>query len=177
MDEQTRIHTLRKRIKALLIFFIAALLASGITAFPLQWEINLLVKTLGPTTRMAQVWPALSDWIGHVHEGLTAMHSQYPFLAYGTDWLAFAHIVIAMAFIGPLRDPVKNIWVIEFSLIACVLVVPLAIIAGPLRGIPFFWRLIDSAFGVFGFIPLWLVRQAIRRLETSLARQTTAEIP
>jgi hypothetical protein len=29
----------------------------------------------------------------------------YPFLAYGTDWLAFAHIVIAVFFIGPLVKP------------------------------------------------------------------------
>jgi len=37
----------------------------------------------------------------------------YPFIAYGTDWLAFAHFVIAIAFIGPWRDPVRNVWVVE----------------------------------------------------------------
>jgi hypothetical protein len=35
--------------------------------------------------------------------------------------------VIAIAFIGPWRDTVKNIWVIEFGMIACVLVVPFAL--------------------------------------------------
>jgi hypothetical protein len=85
---------------------------------------------------------------------------------YGTDWLAFAHIVIAIAFVGPLRDPVRNIWVVEFGLIACALVIPAALIFGPLRGIPFFWQLIDCSFGVGGFIPLWVTRQQIVRLQT-----------
>jgi hypothetical protein len=59
-------------------------------------------------------------------------------LAYGTDWLAFAHLVIAIAFLGPLKDPVRNIWVVEFGMIACLLVIPLALICGPIRGIPFY---------------------------------------
>ncbi len=49
-------------------------------------------------------------------------------------------------------------------MIACVLVVPLALICGPLRGIPFFWRLIDCSFGILGFIPLWIARNDIRRI-------------
>jgi len=89
-------------------------------------------------------------------------------MAYGTDWLAFAHLVIAVAFWGPLKDPVRNIWVIEFGMIACVLVIPLALIAGPIRGIPFFWQLVDCSFGVFGIIPLWLCRRDILRLEAAI---------
>ena len=58
--------------------------------------------------------------------------------------LVHDHLVIAVAFIGPWRDPVRNIWVIEFGLIACVMVLPLALIAGPLRGIPLAWRLLDD---------------------------------
>ena len=69
----------------------------------------------------------------------------------------------------PVRDPVKNIWVIEFGLIACVLVLPLALICGPIRGIPFFWRLIDCSFGVIGFITLWVTRKMIRGLEGTAA--------
>ena len=49
-------------------------------------------------------------------------------------------------------------------MIACVLIVPLALICGPLRGIPPFWQLIDCSFGVFGIIPLWLCRNAILRI-------------
>ena len=62
------------------------------------------------------------------------------FVFYGTDWLAFGHIVIAVCFAGVIRDPIKNIWVVEFGMISCVLVIPLALICGHIRGIPFFWR-------------------------------------
>ena len=86
-------------------------------------------------------------------------------MAYGTDWLAFAHIVIAVAFIGPLRDPVKNIWVIEFGIIACIMIFPLALIAGPIRGIPFYWRLIDCMFGAIGIVPLMIVHRLIKQIE------------
>lgn len=158
-------HILAKRVRILLGCFILLLLLSGVTAFPLQWEIGILVKLLGPGTFMENLWPALAEWVAFVFQGLTETHQRYPFIAYGTDWLAFAHIVIAIAFVGPLRDPVKNIWVIEFGMIACVLVLPLALIFGPVRGIPFFWRLIDCSFGVFGFIPLWVTRNTIKRIE------------
>jgi hypothetical protein len=38
-----------------------------------------------------------------------------PFLAYGTDWLAFAHLAIAVVFIGPWINPVRSQWVITFG--------------------------------------------------------------
>ena len=75
-------------------------------------------------------------------------------MGYGTDWLAFAHVVIAVYFIGPLVKPVKNEWVVYAGLIGCLLVIPLAWICGPIRGIPFYWRLIDCSFGVLGAVPL-----------------------
>lgn len=59
--------------------------------------------------------PGLAWWLSHMYEGLDGSCGNYPFLAYGTDWLAFAHLVIAIAFWGPLKDPVKNIWVVEFG--------------------------------------------------------------
>ena len=59
----------------------------------------------------------------------------------------------------------RNAWVIDFGLIACVGVIPLALVFGPLRGIPFYWQLIDCSFGVFGFVPLWIVRRYIKELE------------
>lgn len=155
---------LRKRIKVLLWFFMAGLILSGITAFPLQWEISILQNSIGQGTFVEIIWPALAHWISFIHQGLTKTYQLYPFIAYGTDWLAFAHIVIAIAFLGPLKDPIKNIWVVEFGMIACVLVIPLALIAGPIRGIPFFWRLIDCSFGIFGLIPLWLAYTTIQRI-------------
>ena len=47
------------------------------------------------------------------------------------------------AVIGPLRDPVRNVWVIQWAMIACVAVTPLALIAGSVRGIPFGWMLVE----------------------------------
>ncbi len=155
---------LEKRIRAVLVFFVIALILSGLTAFPLAWEVSLLNDWLGPGTAMEEIWPSLSAWIQRVHVGLQETYADYPFIAYGTDWLAFAHLVIAVAFWGPIKEPVRNRWVVEFGLIACLLVIPLALICGPIRGIPFYWLLFDCAFGVFGFIPLWLARRDILRL-------------
>ncbi|MCP4137401.1 MAG: hypothetical protein GY754_40920 [bacterium] len=152
---------LQKRIKYLLLFFIAALILSGITAFPLEWEMSILNYWVG---KLGIEGP-LQEWLSRVYTGLAEINQKYPFVAYGTDWLAFAHIVIGVAFIGPLRDPVKNIWVIEFGMIACVMVLPLALIAGSIREIPFYWRLIDCSFGVFGILPLLLCRRYIKELE------------
>jgi hypothetical protein len=155
---------LRSRIRLWLGLFIGGLIASGVTAFPLTWEAGLLREWLGPGTAVGTWLPALAEWIERVATGLAETDVRHPFLAYGTDWLAFAHIVIGIAFTGPWRDPVRNVWVIDFGLIACALVVPLALICGPIRGIPWFWTLIDCSFGVFGAIPLLVVRRLIGRL-------------
>lgn len=160
---------LTKRIRWLLVFFVVALVLSGLTAFPLKWESRVLHLLLGTDSWVGSFWPAFSGWITFVYQGLAEMYEKYPFISYGTDWLAFAHLVIAVAFVGPLRDPVRNIWVIEFGLIACVLVIPLALICGLVRGIPLWWRLFDCAFGVFGIIPLCLIWRDIRHLQ-KLAR-------
>ena len=108
----------------------------------------------------------IQQWILNVYNALVQTNKAYPYLSYDTDWLAFAHLVIAVVCIGPLKDPVKNIWVIQFGMIACVMVFPLALIAGPIRGIPFYWQLIDCSFGVFGFIPLYICYRKIRLLES-----------
>ena len=68
-------------------------------------------------------------------------------------------------FFGPMRDPVRNKWVLQFGLVACAAVPLLALIAGPLRGIPFGWRLIDCSFGLFGAIPLAIALQYTNLLE------------
>ncbi len=153
-------------IRIWLTVFIVGLILSGVTAFPLQSELNLLVR-LCTHLHLAQHTPTLNTWIIRVHQALTDTNAHYPFLAYGTDWLAFGHLVIAVAFIGPWIDPVRNKWCISFGLIACLGVVPLALIAGPIRGIPLYWRFIDCSFGVFGCIPLLFVRYQIAKLEQS----------
>ncbi len=147
------------RVRGTIVFFMIALVLSGATAFPLETELHWV---LGFRNSL----PAgLGAFIERVYEALHYNNEHYPMLAYGYDWLAFAHIVIALFFIGPLRDPVRNIWVIEWGMLACVAIIPLAFIAAPVRGIPFYWTCIDCAFGIFGIIPLWLLRSWIKKLE------------
>jgi hypothetical protein len=154
------------RIRICLAIFIAGLVLSGITAFPLQTELHWLLTLLNPNAlRPAAESTHLLPWIERVYDALSSTNTHYPFLAYGTDWLAFGHLAIAVAFIGPYIDPVRNKWIVTFGLIACAGVIPLALIAGQIRGIPLPWRLIDCSFGSFGAIPLLLCRQSIQALE------------
>ena len=124
----------------------------------LRWTESLLRALSVP-----EHLPGLTDWIERVRDGLEATDERYPFVLYGTDWLAFAHLVIAVAFYGPYRDPVRNIWVVEFGMIACAGIIPLALICGPIRGIPFWWTVIDMSFGVVRRDP------ALRRTEADQA--------
>ncbi|MEU4624959.1 hypothetical protein AB0G04_33920 [Actinoplanes sp. NPDC023801] len=154
------------RIRVWLAVFVVGLVVSGLTAFPLVIETRLLAEVL----HAVPAPDVLVEWIDRVHAGLAATGRDYPFIAYGTDWLAFAHLVIAAAFWGPWRDPVRNVWVIEWGMICCAGVIPLALIAGPVRGLPWGWLLLDMSFGVFGVIPLLVIRRLIRRLpETGTA--------
>lgn len=159
-----RERVLRRRIKLLTWLFIVGLVLSGATAIPLPTEVNLLANVLEPDGQSS----VLAAWLLQVQEALAQTQAQHPFLFYGTDWLAFGHFVIAIAFVGALRDPVRNRWLFEFGMIACVLVIPYALVFGGLRGIPLWWRLIDCSFGVFGFIPLWFCRKWTAELEQTI---------
>jgi hypothetical protein len=157
---------LLRRIRAILAFFVVALVASGLTAIPLEWELDVLAGALGIADGASpDQYAGLQHWIALVRQGLHETYARYPFIAYGTDWLAFAHIILGVLFIGPLIDPVRNRRVITFGMIACALVIPWALVWTPVRGIPFYWALIDCSFGVFGIIPLALARRWSRRLE------------
>ena len=150
--------TLRQKIKFLLILFIFLLVISGLTAFPLDTELAFLKSlNFGPDS--------MKRWIAIVYSGLQKTNQEFPFLAYGTDWLAFAHLAIAVFFIGPLKYPVRNIWIIKAGMIVSVGIFPLAFIAGNVRCIPFYWQLIDCSFGVFSFLLLGYCLQLIRKLE------------
>lgn len=151
-----------RHIRVWLGVFIVGLVLSGLTAFPLQTELRWLLALLHESWAepIAQSTGLLA-WIERVNEALATTDARYPFLAYGTDWLAFAHLAIAVAFIGPLVDPVRNKWVVTFGIIACAGVIPLALIAGQVRGIPVAWRLIDCSFGVVGSLPLVISRRLI----------------
>ena len=149
---------LLRRIRVLLAIFVAGLVASGATSIPLETEMRALTSWVGSDS-------ATGAWLARIRDALIETNARFPFLAYGTDWLAFGHFAIAIAFLGPLRDPVKNAWVVDFGMIACALVIPYAMIFGAVRGIPIGWRLVDCSFGVIGLVPLALARRSIRQLE------------
>jgi hypothetical protein len=157
-----------RKIRIVLGIFMVALALSGLTAFPLERELTTVCSVRGlKQLHPPDVHDGLGSWLLTVCDGLGETYAKYPWIAYGTDWLAFAHIVIAVFFIGPYVNPVRNIWVLQAGLIACVLVLPLALICGAIRQIPLGWRLIDCSFGVFGAVPLWFCVRWTRQLEAS----------
>lgn len=156
--------TVLRSIRLWLAIVILGLFLSGVTAFPLQHELDLVVR-LSAHLNLAEHTPALNDWFLRVDHALADTNARYPFLAYGTDWLAFAHIVIAIAFIGPWLDPIRNKWVVTWGLINSAGIFFLAFIAGPIRGIPLYWSLIDCSFGVVCGAILLHVQRMTRQLE------------
>ncbi|MEN6333726.1 MAG: hypothetical protein ABFE01_05655 [Phycisphaerales bacterium] len=162
--ERPNTHAPRARARVFLALFIVGLVLSGLTAIPIRTGVPWLQKVAGEGTRIQEYWPAFAAWISRVDRGVAEAGREQPFLFYGTDWLAFGHIAIAVFFLGALRDPVRNLWVIHAGMIACILVIPWALVFGPIRGIPFFWQLIDCSFGVLGIVPLYLSSRYTRRM-------------
>jgi len=165
---------LRQRVRILSWIFIVGLVISGATAIPLQWELDTIVRMPGAGDG-ATATSGFVAWIQTVRGGLRATYAAYPWMAYGTDWLAFGHFVIAVAFVGALRDPVRNAWLFTFGMIACALVVPYAFVMGGLRGIPIGWRLIDCSFGVFGILPVWHCRRCVAEIEALQAEDASGK--
>ena len=164
MNPQTAL----RRYRIVLGIFIVGLVLSGVTAFPLLYEVEMLARMLHiPADAAPTGQSSLHSWVATVRDGLRATYAAYPWLAYGTDWLAFGHVVIALFFVGPWRHPVANAWVLKAGLVACVGVIPIALICGPLRGIPFYWRLIDCSFGVIGALPLWYCLRLTKEIDGS----------
>jgi len=148
-----------KNIKRLILTFQICLFVSGITAFFIPEGMhliidNIILKTLG-----------LNDWLLYVNEGVQHVDLHYQFFFYGTDWLAFAHVILAVLFIGAYQDPIRNIWLFKFGIIASVLVFPLALIMGKIRDIPLVWRCLDCCFGLLAIPLLWYILKRIKQLE------------
>jgi hypothetical protein len=152
MEKENRI------IKKWLMVFMIGLFLSGLTAIPIEMELQFLSRLFPTDTN-------LGAWFDYIYWAIKETTEKYPFIAYGYDWLAFAHFVLAILFIGPYRDPVRNKWVVEFGIIACVLIIPFAFVAGHFREIPLIWRLIDCSFGIVGLIPLRICLHKINKLE------------
>ncbi|MDX2047723.1 MAG: hypothetical protein SFU87_13115 [Chitinophagaceae bacterium] len=151
---------LLRKIRWMIILFVVVLALSGITAFPVYSELKWIIDN-----KIFDQGSDMGMWLNKVWTGVSETHGKYPFLFYGYDWLAFAHLMIALAFIGPYRDPVKNRWIIEWAILCCICIIPLAFIAGTARGIPRFHILIDCSFALIGIIPLLVTRRWILQLK------------
>ena len=102
------------KIRLCLVIVMAGLFVAGITAFPLLAEVNWLSQLLVGTG--GSLDPALYDgvtqWILTVRQGLEVTYLDYPWLAYGTDWLAYGHLMILLFFIVFCHTLVWNVRVL-----------------------------------------------------------------
>jgi hypothetical protein len=148
-----------KTIKTHIILFVIILMISGITAFPIQTEIDFMYAHL-------KNFPIeLHDWITRLYHNI---HSTPDVMFYGTDWLAFAHIIIGLFFVPVYIDPVKHKANLYVGMAACLMIFPLAFICGPIRDIPFFHQLIDCSFGMIGILYLYFILRKVNKLQHTL---------
>ena len=151
-----------------MLLFIGGLVVAGLTAFPLLHEVRLLAALLGVGEAAGpEGHTGLHFWILTVRHGLQETYARFPWIAYGTDWLAFGHLVIALFFIGPLLNPRSGRAAIYAGIAACIGVIPLALICGAIRDVPLWWRLIDCSFGIIGILPLLYCLRMLRQMERS----------
>lgn len=143
-------------IRLLLACFMALLILSGLTAFPVRAEVDYLYSKLSSFPLFFQAW---------ILQLKTSIDNTPDVVLYGTDWLAFAHIIISFFFIPVLADPIKHKSNILVGMVACLAVFPLAFVCGPVRGIPFFHQLIDCCFGIGGFFLLYAIHRNINKLK------------
>ena len=80
-----------KKIRQVVLVFIVLLVLSGVTAFPLVTEVNWMVANIQSFPTFFHVW---------IYKVYDAVHATPSIVLYGTDWLAFAHIIISLFFVG-----------------------------------------------------------------------------
>ncbi len=154
------------RYRRALGLFIFGLVVSGLTAFPLRAELAAVSNLLGiPDPSAYASLHGLRHWIAFVSFGLQQTYAHFPFFGYASDWLGFGHLVIALFFVLPLIDPRRYRGVLNIGVIACAGVFFIALVCGPIREIPWFWRLIDCGFGLLGAIPLLYCLRLSNRME------------
>jgi len=154
-----------KRAKIMLGIVVFGLLVSGVTVWPAVPELKLAVQVAWGN---AEPTGALHILVLRAIQGLEYVGGNYPFMLYAHDWLAFAHIVLAILFAGAIRDSIRNVWIVQCGLIMCALVPVLAGICIPLRGLPLCWFWIDFSFAPAAGLPLWIALRDIRRAEAKL---------
>jgi hypothetical protein len=149
------------------------LFVSGVTVWPAVPELKAAVRIAWGDGAPTGV---LHPFVLRSIAGLESVQANYPFMLYAHDWLAFAHIVLAILFAGAIKDPVRNIWIVQCGLIMCALVPVLAGICLPIRGLPGCWFWIDCAFAPIAALPLWIALRDIRHAEAG-ATTTKSKAP
>jgi hypothetical protein len=144
--------------------FSIALIGSGLTAIFAREGLQFMYPLFSPGSILDRLWPSMAEWLHTVYLAVEETYTTYPFLAYGYDWLAFGHIIISIPFLMAIRDPLRLEWVVEYGFAACIAVLPFAIVFGAIRGIPLFWRLVDTMFGIGGLLLLAVLRNRIKAL-------------
>ena len=156
---------LRNQIKLVIVITIIGLLLNGFSAVPLRTEMRLLLSGSDSFPQFLQ------DWWLYVNQGVLETSDKYNFMRYGFDWLGFAHLLIAIAFIGPLRDPVKNQWVVQWGMIAAALSIAMAFGWERMRNIPVWWSFIDAGISYAAFVLLWICNRWIQQLKMMRAEE------
>lgn len=151
-----------KRAKLMLGIVALGLFLAGVTVWPVIWELKTAVRLVWGEGQPAN---ELHQFILQAIRGIESVKANQPFLLYAHDWLAFAHIMLAILFAGAIRDPVRNVWIVQCGLIMCASVPILAGVCIPLRGIPVFWFWIDFAFAPAAALPLLIALRDIRSLQ------------
>jgi len=152
------------RVRVYLSVVLVGILFSCQMILFVEPEIQWIDKAIGQSPFVVQHFPQLSDWIGVLRVSVTETYQKYPVMAYCMDWLAFAHVFIAVALLGAIRNPVQNVWVVKTALITTLLMIPFTFISGGIRGIPCYWLLLDSSFAMIAILPLVLALRGIKRL-------------
>jgi hypothetical protein len=155
-----------RRAKWMLGIVAVGLFLSGVTVWPAVPELKAAEHIAWGDDQPTGV---IGSFVSEAVEGLEQTGTDYSFMLYAHDWLAFAHIMLAIMFAGATRDPVRNKWIVQSGLVMCLLIPVLAGVCIPIRGLPWPWFFIDAAFGVIAGVLLGIAYRDIRRQEKSAA--------
>lgn len=84
------------KLRLWIAFFMVALVLSGVTAFPVETELKTLCSVAGLDSATVNDYPAIFGFLYSIKESIVELNQTTPQLSYGYDWLAFAHLVIAL---------------------------------------------------------------------------------
>ena len=154
------------RIRMVLTLAISCLILGSLATFAAPHSIAVVLAVF---RRFDLATPATSHalmWLRHIQLQLGRDSHRHPMLHYGADLFAFVELAFALVLISPLRNPVRNQWVIQSGILACCCLIPFALILGPWHGLPMAWRIVSCVVALCGIAPLMLCRHYITLYET-----------